>query len=252
MPLKAHLGRVRFSASWFALGLTVFGLVAFGLLGVWQLRRGAAKEAIIAARHRAAKEHPVDLEKWLSQGKRATGLYLRAVALKGHYDASRQLLLDNQTWDQEDGYHVWTPFVLSGSHRVVLVDRGWVLADPTRQHLPDPQVTDKAMTVKGIMHGFPQPGIRLSKGGCPQGHSWPRVVEYPRFKDLHCLYDGRLVDGLVLLQPGQPHGFPRHWLKVGMSPQRHFGYAFEWFAMGLTALVMFIAINTRIDPRSDD
>ncbi len=252
MPIRARVGRVRFSASWWSLALTLFGLALFGLLSVWQVHRGTAKDAIIAASHRAAKEHPIALGQWLAAGKSAHALYLKPVQLTGHYDSTHQLLLDNQTWDQEDGYHVWTPFVLQGGKYVVLVDRGWVHAGPTRQQLPDPQVTATTLDVKGIMHSFPSPGIRLSQGKCPSGDHWPHVVEYPRFRNLHCLYDGRLVDGLVLLDPGEPHGFPRRWLKVGMSPARHFGYAFEWFAMGLTALVMFIAINTTIEPRTDD
>ena len=252
MPLRARVGRLRFHAPWWALALTVFGLGAFAALGVWQLQRGAEKASMIAARHRAAKARPTDLAHWLEQGKPASGLYLQPVILHGHYDSAHQLLLDNQTWDQDAGFHVWTPFHLAGSDKVVLVDRGWVAAPPTRRHLPDPQVTGTRLQVKGIIHAFPRPGLRLSKGGCKRQGKWPRVVEYPRYSDLHCLFPNHLVDGLVLLDPGEPHGFPRKWLRVGMSPQRHYAYAFQWFAMGLTALVMFVAINTRIEPQRDD
>lgn len=252
MPLQARIGRLRFRAPWWALALTIFGLAAFAMLGVWQLHRGAEKEAMIAARHRAAKAHPVNLEHWLAQGKPASALYLKPVVLRGHYDSGRQLLLDNETWHQEPGFHVWTPFELAGSGRVVLVDRGWVAAGPTRKHPPNPGVTDKTLRVKGIMRDFPKPGLRLAKGGCRGGGTWPQVVEFPRYSDVSCLYPQRLVNGLVLLDPGEPHGFPRQWLKVGMSPQRHYAYAFQWFAMGLTALVMFLGINTRIEPRRDE
>lgn len=252
MPLQARIGRLHFRAPWWALALTIFGLAAFAELGVWQLHRGAEKASMIAARHRAAKAHPVNLERWLSQDKSAPALYLKPVILKGHYDASRQLLLDNQMWHQEPGFHVWTPFELARNNHIVLVDRGWIPASATRSHLPNPKVTGKTLRVKGIMRDFPKPGLRLAKGGCHPGGAWPRVVEYPRYSDLRCLYPHRLVNGIVLLDPGEPHGFPRQWLKVGMSPQRHYAYAFQWFAMGLTALVMFLGINTRIEPRRDE
>jgi cytochrome oxidase assembly protein ShyY1 len=47
------------------------------------------------------------------------------VAAGGHYDATRQILIDNMFDSERVGYFVITPFALAGGGWI-LVNRGWV------------------------------------------------------------------------------------------------------------------------------
>ena len=45
---------------------------------------------------------------------------------------------------------------------------------------------------------------------------------------------GREIQPFVLLMDhNEEHGFLRHWVPTEFGPGKHFGYALQWFAMGL-------------------
>jgi cytochrome oxidase assembly protein ShyY1 len=50
---------------------------------------------------------------------------------------------------------------------------------------------------------------------------------------------------LLLLDPGEPDGFVRHWSAPGFPPMRHIAYAVQWFALALTLLVIYVVTNLR-------
>mgnify|MGYP003492815404 CR=1 FL=1 len=57
----------------------------------------------------------------------------------------------------------------------------------------------------------------------------------------------------ALLDAGVPDGFERKWRPaLGFGPERHLGYAVQWFAFALVAIVMFVALNLkRAGPEED-
>jgi surfeit locus 1 family protein len=40
----------------------------------------------------------------------------------------------------------------------------------------------------------------------------------------------------------------REWSDFGFPPARHFGYAFQWFALGVAVVVIFVVVNRRQRP----
>jgi surfeit locus 1 family protein len=50
---------------------------------------------------------------------------------------------------------------------------------------------------------------------------------------------------LILLDPGEPDGYVRHWSPPGFPPMRHIGYAVQWFALAAALFVIFIVTNVR-------
>ena len=160
---------------------------------------------------------------------------------RGRYYNEQQLLLDNQVYQGAQGYQVWTPLVLS-SGKVVIVDRGWI-AKSTNAAIGDAlQVSDEPRMIIGFWRSFPEAGIDLDVEVCAQ-ESWPRVVHYPQHRNLACLYGATLLDGVLELSPAQPDGFIRQTRYRGLSPEKHLGYAVQWFALGLTALILFLILN---------
>jgi surfeit locus 1 family protein len=231
----------RFSAPWWAWLLTAV-LVAFFLrLGFWQLHRAEEKKGMISAYQQAAKSAPLELDTVLVQA--ASLSYARALRASGRFEAAHTVLLDNQVSAQQPGYRVWTPLRLA-SGRLALVDRGWVPMNPDRSILPAVETPSGEVSLRGVWQPLPRPGMRLDPDDCDRSR-WPRVVQYPLFEELQCLLGTELVEGLLWLDPAEPHGFVREWAQNDLPPERHYGYALQWFSLAATLLVLFIVINLR-------
>ena len=240
-----RIGVFRFSPRWWA--WLVYLIVVSLLLnfGAWQLRRAHDKEAILAAQSVVAKAGSTQARDlvahfWLG----GDGLELRdeAVRLSGRFLAGHDLLQDSQVFQGQVGYHVWTPLVTKVG--LVLVNRGWVPASLDRQTLPENSTPTGLVALKGQWRGLPRPGFRAGEDDCDR-ESWPRVVQYPRREALGCLLEAPVKDGIVLLDAEQPYGFGRDWVAEVIPPAKHYGYAFQWFAMALALTVIFIVVNVR-------
>ena len=208
-------------------------------LGTWQLNRGWAKRDLEAAFDQAGAGETLSLDQ-ASLPTPPAGTVVRARA-SGRYVADRQLLLDNQPRERVPGYRVWT--VLDTDTGMIVVDRGWVAADPDRSSLPDTTVSSEMRSVSGFWRALPEPGLRLEVDHC-SGQAWPRVVNYPTHAELQCILGGPVQPGLLLLDAAEADGFVREWtLPNPLPPSRHYGYAAQWFALAATLLFLFFKLN---------
>jgi surfeit locus 1 family protein len=209
-------------------------------LGVWQLHRAQEKRGL--AQLAALGERTVVplTAATLPQLNR-----YQHVKVQGRYDGTRQVLLDNMpSHTGAPGYRVLTPLILADAH-VVLIDRGWVPLGRSRADLPaiDLPHDTAPMTIAGMLDRLPQPGLRL---GAPQDETgWPQVLSFPRYEDVRRMYGPMLLQGIVLLDRGERFGFEREWLHAGFSPERHVGYAVQWFGLAFTVLVIYVVVNLK-------
>lgn len=236
----------RFSAPWWAWLLTAALTALFLRLGFWQMSRAEEKKSIISAYQQAAKSQPADAISLLKSGSRPP--YARALQLRGRFEPERSLLLDNQVLRGGVGYHVWTPLRLADGE-LLLVDRGWVATGPDRRVLPRFESPSDEVSLRGVWQPLPRPGLRIGVNSCAPG-PWPRVVQYPLFEELRCILGPTLQDGVLWLDPAEPQGFERAWTVSGFPPERHYGYALQWFALAATLLLLFIVVNFRRIPAS--
>lgn len=244
-----QIGRYRFAPPWWGVAAMLLGVGVFVAAGIWQIERGLAKQAIVtqrmAARKTPAQPLAVALNK--SETSDVTTLYGRDYVASGHYDTKHQILLDNQKNQARTGYRVWTPLIMDNG-KVVLVDRGWVPLGPGgRDNPPVPAVPEGPVSVKGLFRNLPKPGIRLGEPAQCEPTVWPRVLNYPTIRTVRCLYPEPVVNGLILLDEEAPHGFVRNWQTHigGMPPMRHYGYAFQWFALAVAVVVVFLVVNRK-------
>src|SRR5574339_971354 len=104
-------GRVFAPRAWAVL-LTAAALAAFVSLGWWQIGRGREKQALIESFARGTQTS-VELVDDVTVDELQRFQHVRAV---GHYDASRQVLVDNMPSQAgRPGYRVLTPFVREGA-----------------------------------------------------------------------------------------------------------------------------------------
>lgn len=109
------------------LWVTLLAILAVGVmirLGIWQLERLEQRRTfnrqVLAVRDLPPLELlggiPAELD---------TQLYRQAIA-NGEYDYEHQVLLTNQSYQDQLGVHLLTPMKISGTENYILVDRGWV------------------------------------------------------------------------------------------------------------------------------
>jgi surfeit locus 1 family protein len=230
-----QIGRYRLNVS-FVGALAVFILLC-GLisLGFWQLRRADEKRQLIQA-FESGQQGTIELT------NTTTPLPARYqhIHARGRYDTARQVLLDNLPSSiGAAGYHVLTPFIVSASGAVILVDRGWVSMGASRKTLPNVDADPLLREISGRIDELPRPGVRMGAAG-EESVGWPKVFNYPRYEDLRALYGERLMRNIVLLDPGEPSGYERIWqARFGFPPERHVGYAITWFIMALTLIIIY-------------
>ncbi len=211
---------------------TVVAVLVFAALGNWQLHRAAEKRALALAFSRGGMA--------LALPTADDGLprYQR-VRARGRYDPDHQFLLDNRSHAGRAGVQVLTPLLLADGS-AILVNRGWLPLGGTREATPEISVAADSREVSGRLDPLPRPGIELQSAP-PAG--WPKLVNYPRVEELSALLRRELRPRTILLDAQAPDGYVRDWHPPGMAPDRHLGYAVQWFALAATAIAIWIALS---------
>ncbi|MCC5792647.1 MAG: SURF1 family protein [Legionellaceae bacterium] len=221
---------------WFLLLLTVVFVALFVRLGIWQIQRGQVKEQMQRAQQEAQRQALVPLA---SLGSPQA---YQAVSMQGYF-GSQVILLDNQHWQHRFGYRVFSPFY-SDDGQVILVDRGWVAGDPSRRTFPEILVPPGHQTVLGQVW---YPALRSWNIG-PQlekKNAHLLIIEQADPALTRDFLQQTPTAFLLRLAEENPYGFVREWPEQRFSPQRHYGYAVQWFAMALTLIILYIVLNRR-------
>jgi cytochrome oxidase assembly protein ShyY1 len=62
----------------------------------------------------------------------------------------------------------------------------------------------------------------------------------PHLSAMGFLQSGKLFPFVVNLAPEPNSEFVRNWQPVVMSPEKHLGYAVQWFGLGIAALTIYL------------
>ena len=211
-------------------------------LGRWQLRRAEEKRVLFDSFAAGT-----DVTRVIDRGTPPLRRY-QHVEAGGHYDQTRQILIDNMVNGGRAGYFVVTPFALAGGGWV-LVNRGWVPLGGSRAARPAIGVAGDTRQVRGRADHMPSPGIKMGTKA-PLAPPFPVVASFPgRHEIAQLLRESSWTAAaeLLLLDPGEPDGYLRNWSAPGFPPLRHIAYAVQWFALAVTLLVIYVVTNlTRI------
>jgi surfeit locus 1 family protein len=224
------------------LGVAIAGLVALaaacGYLSAWQFRRAAESRAVTARFEAAAEATALDA----APDALTEQLRFERVALTGRYVPEPQVLLDGRVHDEAAGYEVLTALELPDG-RNVLVDRGWIRADPDRRVLPDVSVDGSEREVRGRLERLPRPGVRLGGSPLVAPSNGPVIVAlYPTAADIGRWLHSPVQDYALLLDPDANDGYLRDWQAPVMSPERHLAYAGQWLLFGLGSIAAAVAV----------
>ena len=166
------------------------------------------------------------------------------VDMGGRYDSMHQFLQDNRTHRGRAGYHVLTPF-RTERHGAVLVNRGWVPAAPDRTSLPEIGVPGTESRLEGTVR-LPREDLFVLGDTGYATSGWPRVVQRVELAAMQHSLGYPLATWLVNLDPAAQHGYLRDWRAApGLTPDRHRGYAFQWFALATALFAIWVAVNLK-------
>ncbi len=213
--------------------------------GFWQLRRAEVKRAIVVEQAYRGDKEPLIMEPGVAATATLEGLRHRRASAAGHYRNDFQYLLDNRTHKQVAGYHVLTPFRIQGGDAHLLVNRGWLPVGPDRGRLPDVSVGEQTLLEQGIIVAPPASGLTLGATGYDD-EGWPRVVQNIDFTRIQEQLGAPLLPFVLRLSPASEHGYVRDWrARTGLTPERHVGYAVQWFALAvaLVGLCIWAAVE---------
>jgi surfeit locus 1 family protein len=226
------------------LGVLVVLLVAFTVLGLWQLsvaRDDARREALAQAPTQAAVALDQVLRPHTAFPAEASG---RPVTMTGTYDASGQVVVVDRRLDGTSGSWVVTPLVVDGSGARIAVLRGFVPDESGRGPAP---ASAAPLTVTGTL----APGESPSSASLPAGQLGS--VDLARLVNL---WPGELYNAFVFataespdLSPGLQR-VPPPAVPTGLT-WRNAAYALQWWVFGIFAAYLWWRM-VRDDHRRDE
>lgn len=238
--MSIKIGSRIFSPRLFTTLLTLVLILFLVSLGRWQLRRADEKQALFDSFAAGT-----DVTRQIDASTPLLPRY-QHIEAHGHYDQTRQVLIDNMVNGERVGYFVVTPFALAGGSWI-LVNRGWVPLGASRAERPAIPVAADTRRIRGRADHMPSPGIQM---GTPAalGPPYPVVAAFPTRAEIARLLgesSWASATDLVLLDAGEPDGYVRNWTAPGFPPIRHIAYAVQWFALALTLFIIYIVTNLR-------
>jgi len=225
----------------------IVAVAALSWLGLWQLERADEKERRERMFAERTGDAPILLNERLSPMPSRLDpdwWRYRRVEIAGEMLAARQYLLDNRTRNGVAGYQVHAPMRVTGLDRFVLVNRGWVEAGLRREQRPDVSLTSSETVISGVVE-HPRQTPLLGDDGY-SGSTWPKVVQRIDLEKTAQDLDHQVLPFVVLMDAALPHGFVREWTPhLGIGPERHRGYALQWFSLAAAVAVLWIVLKVR-------
>ena len=220
--------------------------------GIWQLGRADGKIAL-AANLLARQQMPIlsaNLGPWTLEEARE-----RRMIARGLYISEAAVWLDNRprpippagSTTAQSGFYLMMPLRLEGKEEVLWINRGWAPRNnENRETLPPVQTPNQVVNIEGIV--FAHPGKVYELGGDKPSLD----VGRPRIEqNFDLVAEGKLRGWEQLpfilreVEVGTDDGLLRDWAPLTSGVDRHYAYAFQWFALAFTGFLFWLVSGLR-------
>jgi surfeit locus 1 family protein len=213
------------------------GIVIFIQLGNWQLSRAEEKESRQERLDLLSREPAVAVP---DIPVRIEDFQYRQVEARGEYVPLHTIYLDNKIFQGVAGYQVITPLRIGKSSMHVLVNRGWAPANRDRNKLPEVPAPIGEVVVSGLATIATQKTLELSA----------LVVSCKVLENLdlerYRRATGLMMQPVMILQKDDvKDGLVRQWVRPDSGAAKNLGYAFQWFAMALAVLIIYLVLSVK-------
>lgn len=206
-------------------------------LALWQLDRAAQKSALQSSIDQRRTLPALSTSELARNPSEAAAQVHREALLSGRWMPSATVFLENRQMYGRPGFYVLTPLLLEDGTAVV-VQRGWLprdLLDRTR--VASPPLPDGEARVRG--HIAPAPARLYELGANATGPIRQNLELASYAVDI-----GRTLRPLSLLQlaagGSTDYGLQRDWPQPAAGVEKHYGYAFQWFALSLLMAGLYV------------
>lgn len=233
---------------WRQLGLLVAALLVAALtahLGFWQLDRAAQKEQLQLSLQTQSALPPLALDALPRTRADGNAPAQRRAVLQGQWLNDRSIYLDNRPMKARTGFYLVTPLLLADGS-AVLVQRGWLPRDAAdRSRVAPPPATPGTVTVQGRI----APALaRLyefdaaASGPIRQNLAIDVYAQETklRLRPWALVQDDSGAAGFNATPTATSDGLLRQWPTPDAGLQKHYGYAFQWFALSALSLFLYV------------
>jgi len=212
---------------------TVLGLGILIWLGFWQLERLEWKTSLLA-RLDANMSFPAVS---LTELDDLENSEFRKVCVEGEFLHERELHFFSTNLSGEGGYHIYTPFLISGG-QAVIINRGWVpnaLLDPATR--PEGQIAGM-QEICGVLRKDGEKK-RFAPENDAKANTW-------FYRDRAAMgraagLDRPVVAYIAADETANPGGYPVGGQTRVSMPNNHLGYAITWFCLAVALAGVFTA-----------
>lgn len=222
--------------------LAIVVIALFCRAGVWQLDRAKQKQAMLAESERVlAERKPLPLSAAADPARKTAYDW---AAGEGRFASAPAVLLDNQSHADRAGIRVYRVF-LPDAAPPLLVELGW-LPLPGDRRLPVIDNPAGPVRVAGLLAPPPSPGIAGSQAA-PQVDGNLLAIGLDRAELADALKMPTLASRVLKLDPALKLGYARDLdiLPNTLPPERHLGYAVQWFGLALAVLITALVLTLR-------
>jgi len=217
---------------------TIVGVAITARLGVWQLSRAAEKIALQTALDTRGHLAPLGNAELAREPGQAEAQHYRPTIVRGQWVAGHTVFLENRQMNGRPGFFVVTPLRLEGRSDSVLVQRGWAPRD-MRDRTLLPRIDEPSGPIE--VHGLiAPPPSRLFEFSTAQAGTIRQNLDLAAFSaEIHLPLapvsvqqnDSAATAGDALL---------RQWPHPAVDVHKHYGYAFQWFAMSALMAGLYV------------
>ncbi|MCS4308390.1 cytochrome oxidase assembly protein ShyY1 [Rheinheimera pacifica] len=220
---------------WVILTLTAFAILIN--LSWWQLSRAAEKTGQLARLAQLQADGAVTP----AQLTQLAAADIDGVPLKGQANwlAPYIWLLDNQIVNGRVGYDVIVPVQAAGMARPLLVNLGWLAGADSRETLPQFDMASE-VELDGLLRTKVD-GLMLLGQNAEDHGQWPMRIQQIDYAEL-AQQSGLELYPAVLYQQ-QASNFIPHYQPVVLSPEKHRGYALQWFLLAVAVVGVALAAS---------
>jgi surfeit locus 1 family protein len=224
-----------FNALWVFLTLTAFAILIN--LSWWQLSRASEKTVQLERLAQLQQDgalRPAQLDTLMPQD--IDGAPLQG---SGRWLAPYIWLLDNQILNGRVGYDVIIPVQVTGLARPMLVNLGWLAGTDRRELLPQLNIAPE-IQLDGLLRTKTDGLLLLGQNAEVTGQ-WPMRIQQVSYAEMSRLSSLALFPALLYQQ--QKSDFMPHYQPVVLAPEKHRGYALQWFLLAVAVLGVALAAS---------
>ena len=205
--------------------------------GRWQLGRAAEKMELQSRFEQNQSQPAVNLVRFSGD---ASTLRYRQLEAEGEFISGKQVYIDNREHDGKSGYHVIAPLTVAETNRVVLVNRGWIERGRDYPRVPSVPLPSGRVKISGA-GSLPSTRFLELSDQTIAGDVWQNLT----FDRANLALGLSMLPIVLLQQQNVAAGLTPVHEKPNFKIDMHRGYAFQWFALTATLMVIYVVVNSK-------